>query len=175
MSPFWRREEPLHERLAKEGGLVERAPRPSWDDLVGIHGVHRQREYDAVVAVEADAPGDEHDFVVLEEDALVGEELPDELLSAFDGALEPPYRVRAVRKADRTWALAAVAIRVERFEADGDVIDLAQREGERTLVVDGERAFGSVPALELLLGGEDVVVHAERLDGDLWEVRVAPL
>jgi hypothetical protein len=173
VTPFWRREEPLHERLAREGGLVERVPRPSWDDLVGIHGVHRQREYDAVLAVEADAPGDEHEFVVLDDEVIVEAELPEELLEAFD--LDPPYRVRAVRKGGRTWALAAKAIDVERFEAEGDVIDLAQRDGERTLVVDGERAFGSVPALEDLLGAEDAVVHAERLDGDLWEIRVAPL
>ena len=171
--PFWRREEPLHEKLAREGGLVERAPRASWDDLVGIHGVHRQREYDAVLAIEADAPGDEHEFVVLEDEVLVEAELPDGLVEAFE--LEPPYRVRAVRKAGRTWALAANVIEVARFEADGDVIDLAQREGERTLVVDGERAFGSIPALEGLLRAEDAVVHAERLDGDLWEVRIAPL
>lgn len=173
MSPLWRREEPLHERLAREGGLVERRPRSSWQDLVGVHGVHRQREYDAVVAVEADAPGDEHEFVVLDDEVLVEAELPDELLEAFD--LDPPYRVHAVRKAARTWALAANAIEVERFDAEGGVIDLAQRDGERTLVVDGERVFGSVPALEDLLGGEDAVVHAERLDGDLWEIRMAPL
>jgi hypothetical protein len=110
VSPFWRREEPLHERLAREGGMVERAPRSAWDDLVGIHGVHRQREYDAVLAVEADAPGEEHEFVVLDDEVLVDAELPDELLEAFD--LEPPYRVRAVRKSDRTWALAAKAIQV---------------------------------------------------------------
>jgi hypothetical protein len=171
--PFWRREEPLHEKLAREGGLVERAPRADWDELVGIHGVHRQREYDAVLAVEAEAPGDEHEFVVLEDEVLVEAELPDELLEAFE--LEPPYRVRAVRKAGRTWALAANAIEVARFEADGDVIDLAQREGERTLVVDGERTFGSAPALENLLGADDAVVHAERLDGDLWEVKVTAL
>jgi hypothetical protein len=172
LSPFWRREEPLHERLAKEGGLVERVPRPSWDDLVGIHGIHRQREYDAVLAVEADAPGDEHEFVVLDDEVIVDAELPEDLLEAFD--LDPPYRVRAVRKSGRTWALAAKAIDVERFEADGEVIDLAQRDGERTLVVDGEHAFGSVPALEDLLGADDAVVHAERLDGDLWEIRIAP-
>ncbi len=173
MSPFWRREEPLHERLAKEGGLVERAPRASWDDLVGIHGLHRQREFDAVVTVETDAPGDEHEFVVLDDEVLVEAELPDELLEAFE--LDPPYRVRAVRKSGRTWALAANGIRVERFEADGDVIDLAQHGGVRTLAVDGEHAFGSVPALESMLGAEDAVVHAERLDGDLWEIRVTPL
>jgi hypothetical protein len=167
------RDEPLHERLAREGGLVERAPRTSWDDLVGVHGLHRQREYDAVVALEADAPGDEHEFVVLDDEVLVDAELPAELLEAFE--LDPPYRVRAVRKSGHTWALAATAIDVERFEAEGDVIDLAQHNGERTLVVDGQRAFGSVPALEQLLGPEDAVVHAERLDGDLWEIRVAAL
>ena len=30
-------------------------------------------------------------------------------------------------------------------------------------------------SLEELLGPEDAVVHAERLDGDLWEIRVAAL
>jgi hypothetical protein len=173
VSPFWRREEPLHERLAREGGMVEGAPRSAWDELVGIHGVHRQREYDAVLAVEADAPGEEHEFVVLDDEVLVEAELPDELLEAFD--LEPPYRVRAVRKSERTWALAAKAIQVVRLEADGDVIDLAQREGEQTLVVDGERAFGSMPELEHLLGEEDAVLHAERLDGNLWEIQISPL
>jgi hypothetical protein len=43
--------------------------------------------------------------------------------------------------------------------------------GERTLLVDGERAFGSVPALER----PEHVVRARRIDGDLWEVDEAPL
>jgi hypothetical protein len=55
------------------------------------------------------------------------------------------------------------------------VIDLAQREGEQTLVVDGERAFGSLPELEQMLGDDDAVLHAERLDGNLWEIQISPL
>jgi hypothetical protein len=49
--------------------------------------------------------------------------------------------------------------------------------GSRTLVVDGEPAFGGVPALERLAGTqhEEYVAHAERLDGDLFEIKVSPL
>jgi hypothetical protein len=58
------------------------------------------------------------------------------------------------------------------------VIDLAVGEEGSTLLVDGERGFGSVPALDDLgraRGLDHYVVHAERLDGDLWEVRVGAL
>jgi len=43
--------------------------------------------------------------------------------------------------------------------------------------VDGQRIFGSIPALEARgrREGRDYAVHAERLDGDLWEVRAHPL
>ena len=50
---------------------------------------------------------------------------------------------------------------------EGDSLELT-REG---LLVDDVRAFGSVPELE----GRGDVVHAERLDGDLWEVRASSL
>jgi hypothetical protein len=38
-------------------------------------------------------------------------------------------------------------------------------------------SFGTVPALEQLgeAAGPAYAVHAERLDGDLWDVRVAAL
>jgi hypothetical protein len=49
----------------------------------------------------------------------------------------------------------------------GDTIEVAPG----SLLVDGERAFGSIPQLEQL--GD--VVRAERLDGDLWEVQIAAL
>jgi len=45
---------------------------------------------------------------------------------------------------------------------------------ERTLVVDGNRSFGTLPELEQLTDG-DAVIRASRLDGTLWEVRVDPL
>jgi hypothetical protein len=39
------------------------------------------------------------------------------------------------------------------------------------VLVDGERAFGSVPELE----NRGDVVRAERLDGDLWEFQTETL
>ena len=45
------------------------------------------------------------------------------------------------------------------------------------MIVDGEPVSGSV--LELVQAGSergaDYAVYADRLDGDLWEVRAAPL
>jgi hypothetical protein len=39
------------------------------------------------------------------------------------------------------------------------------------ILVDGERAFGTIPALE----NRGDVVRAERLDGELWEVQAETL
>ena len=50
----------------------------------------------------------------------------------------------------------------------------AVRGEERSLVVDGRRTFGLVPALERLAQG-DSVVRGQRIDGDLWEIKVDPL
>ena len=61
---------------------------------------------------------------------------------------------------------------------DGDVEALGARETAHDgLAVEGQRIFGSVPALEERgeREGADYAVHAERLDGDLWEIRAAPL
>jgi hypothetical protein len=63
---------------------------------------------------------------------------------------------------------------VELPEPGGDEVELAVRGEERTLVIDGNRAFGTLPELAALADG-DAVVRAARLDGDLWEVRVDPL
>src|ERR671934_3146500 len=86
----FRRSEPLHERLMREGGLA-RDPL-EWEpkhaglrlagdvaalDSAGITGLHRPREWDATAAVEApELAGDEVDFVVLPNGSLVaGEEV----------------------------------------------------------------------------------------------------
>jgi hypothetical protein len=173
--PFWRRK-PLHERLAQEGGLVERPEPtlPSWDQA-GVHGLSRPRRWDAVATVEAPGiDGDERDFVLLADGTLIGEESDTPLAEAL--GLEPPFRAQAVRRGGDLWAVAANRITVVQLDVDpgGDTIDLAMREGERTVLVDGARSFGSVPALEQLLDG-DGVAHAERLDETLWAVTVAPL
>ena len=60
----------------------------------------------------------------------------------------------------------------------GDSLDLAKAsDAHAELSVDGQRVFGSVPALETRgeRAGSRYAVHAERLEGDLWEVRAAPL
>jgi hypothetical protein len=173
--PFWRRKS-LHERLAEEGGLVERPEpaRPSWDQA-GIHGMSRPRRWDAVVTVEAPGiDGNERDFVLLADGTLIGEESDTPLAEAV--GLEPPFRAQAVRRGGDLWAVAANRMTVVQLDVDpgGDTIDLAVREGERTVLVDGARSFGGIRALEQLLGG-DGVVHAERLDETLWDVTVARL
>ena len=183
MSPFWRRKEPLHERLAREGGLVERPPHdpgPFWGE-VGIHGVHRQRVWDAVAIVEApELEGTEARFVALPDGTLLAESDDLDIAPLADAlapSLEPPYRAEAVRRSPGgLWAVAARRIQVVEVEEeiDGDQLTLTMHGGERTLNVDGSRAFGGVPTLERLVEG-DAVVTARRLDGSLWEVEVAPL
>ena len=113
MSPFWRREKPLHERLAEEADLdigkgteEPRAPsrlsglahglfdgflsappdefgRPSPLGEVGVHGVARPRRWDAVVSVDAELPGDEVHFASLPDGTLLVDE------DVPDGALVP--------------------------------------------------------------------------------------
>jgi hypothetical protein len=183
---IWRRGEPLHVRLAREGGLDpgERLPHdttPRWGGP-GIHGVPRPREWDATALVEtSDLEGDEVTFVALPDGSLLveddGEVEP--LAAAVEGQIAPPYRAQAVRRDERRWAVAARQIEVAELPADvqGDELELTANEGERSLRVDGMPSFGSVPALERLgeARGESYVIHAQRLDGQLWEIRVAPL
>ena len=72
------RRKPLHQRLAEEGGLVEREPRPLFTGVIpeaGIHGIPREREYDAVVTAKApDMEGATARFVGLEDGSLLVEE-----------------------------------------------------------------------------------------------------
>jgi hypothetical protein len=176
------RRKPLHQRLAEEGGLVERSTRPLFTGAIpetGIHGVPRERQYDAVVAVEApDAPGASARFVGLEDGSLLIEEGDGDLTAladAIEQEVKRPYRAVAVRRSETQWAVAAHGLRVvELPEPGGDEIELVRRGDDRTLVVDGNRSFGTLPELERLSDG-DSVIRAARLDGTLWEVRVDPL
>jgi hypothetical protein len=180
--PIWRREEPLHERLAREGGLTERAPHdpgPRWGE-VGIHGVHRQREWDAVATVVApELEGTEARFVTLPDGTLVTEtdDLDVEpLADALEASVQPPYRAQAIRRPDGLWAVAARRIDVVEVQEaiDGDELVLTRHGGERTLEVEGAQTFGGVPSLERLIA-DDGVITARRLDDMLWEIEVAPL
>ena len=174
---FFRRREPLHVRLAREGGipLEGQQTRPAWD-ASGIHGLHRLREWDAVVTVEVpELSGDRASFVTLPGGDLVIEDGPDavtSLATALERELDPPYRAEAVRRDETLWAVAGRRIEVVELPGlAGEELELTANGGEHTLLVDGERSFGSLPALER----PGHVVRARRIDGELWEVDAAPL
>ena len=168
--------EPLHERLAREGGLAEppgedtRAP---WDKA-GIHGVHRPREWDEVTTFVGELSGERARFVALPSDDLVIEEGPDDVEPLADVlSLDPPYRAEAVLRGDGVWAVAARQIEVVELPGvDGAELQLTQHRDERTLIVDGERRFGSIAALERQ---GDFAILARRLAGELWEIEASLL
>lgn len=192
---FLRREEPLHEKLAREGGLdFPRAvhdlagpldPRHPFWQVAGIHGVARAREWDAVVAAEApELPGDELDFVVLEDGTLVvDEDLPDEALSpladALDQALEPPYHGYAHRREGDVWVAAAIVVDVIEVpeEIGADAIEIVARDGEHMTVVGGELTNRRIESLEALAEEDfqSYFLEASRIDARLWEVTVNAL
>jgi hypothetical protein len=192
---FWRREEPLHEKLAREGGLdFPRAvqdlagpldPRHPFWQVAGIHGVHRAREWDAVVAAEApQLPGDELDFVVLEDGTLVVEEdLPEDALAPLadklDEQLEPPYHAYAHRREGDAWVGAAIVVDVVEVteEIDADSIEIVVRDGERMTVIGGELTDLRIEPLEALAEEdfESYYLEATRIDSTLWEVSVNAL
>jgi hypothetical protein len=164
--PFFRRSRPIHEQLAEDADLdIGREPRPlrpfsgflhngGLFDATGIHGVHRQREWDAVATVEAELPGDRVGFVALPDGTLlVEEDVPDDALvpvaEAVEASIAAPYRAVAVRQDELIWAVGAKRIAVRAFPE--------QEEDELELVEDGH------------------VVLGRRLDGDLFEVEVTPL
>jgi hypothetical protein len=205
--PFWpfRRKETLNERLMREAGighehaeLAEATDEgraeledswfgdrslPLFERLSGEVTAPRPRRWDVVVSADAPAmAGHEVDFVTLPDGSIViDREEGDADVTPFAEAVErrvtPPYRVHAVRREDGVWALAVRRIEVASFSAEGDEIDLSEHDGVRTLVVDGESRFGSVPELEEIgrRQGNAYVVRAARLDGDLWEVTADPL
>jgi hypothetical protein len=187
------RRETLHERLAREGGLTERAAErplepvdvgPPAPGVPGYHGVQRPRRWDAVVMAEApDLPGDEMAFVVLPDGSvIIDDELPEPaiepLAEALDDVVEAPYRVEAVRRHDQVWAAAARRIEVLEIPGvDGEELMLTMQDGTKTLGIDGRPEFGTVPELERFASErhDAYVAEAKRLDGDLFEVRISPL
>ena len=201
MTPFWRRDETLNAKLAREGGLSitgegrdERPPRvlePSptrpgglLSELVAIHGSPRPREWDVVASANViGLEGDTVHFVALPSARLVvDEDVPDEplalLADAVATALDPPYRAEAIRRGEETWAIGARRLVVVELAADveGDELELSVHEGSRTLVVAGEPSGVDVPELEALAEGhESFVVRAVRLHRALWEAEVFPL
>jgi hypothetical protein len=194
---FFSRREPIHEKLAREGGVdFPRAvnesvgpppidPRhPLWQ-VAGIHGIPRVREWDAVTtAVAPELPGDETDFVTLEDGTIfTDDELPDDALTpladALDGLLEGPYHALALRQDGDVWSVAAMRVDVVEVPEDvpGDKVDFVVNDGERSIAVDDVRSTANIPSLEAFAAEQfgSFVLRASRLDDTLWEVTVLPL
>jgi hypothetical protein len=128
--------------------------RPSPFGEVGLHGVPRAREWDAVASVAAELPGDEVHFTSLPDGTLiVDEDVPDGALSpladAIEATINPPYYAEGVRRDEAVWAVGAKRIEVRAFPGHD--------EDELELVEDGHVLIG------------------RRLDGDMFEVQVSPL
>jgi hypothetical protein len=195
---FWRKEQPEHERQAREAGIdlegttppeqrLPLEPQPRFPFVAGlrepgVHGIHRQREWDFVGTTIAPGLVDERIvFVVLPDETLLIEEGQggeiEPLAGAVEGELELPYRVVAVRQEGDRWAVAANRIDARELPGvPGEEITLTRQGVNRELVVDGLEVDDSIPALEQLAVEHDAfVLEAERLDGDLWEVRISPL
>ena len=155
-------------------------PGPHWGE-VGIHGLHRQRQWDLLLTVDApDLEGDEVVFVALRDGRIVREEGdadPSPLVRAV--TLEPPFRARSVRRDRALWVVAATRIETVDLPDDpgGDAIELAWDGTERSVRIDGMPTLAGVPALERLAAARHTayVVTAVRLDGATWEVSVGPL
>ena len=170
---------------AQTGGFAAQPPdmfgRPSPFGEPGVHGVPRARQWDAFATVEAAAiRGDAVHFVALPDGSLVVEEdEPDGSLAPLADAVEEtiasPYRAEAVRQDAAVWAVAARRIEVAELPGlAGDELELTVRGQERSLLLDGDRVFGLVPSLERLVQS-DSVIRGERIDGDLWEIRMDAL
>jgi hypothetical protein len=152
----------------------------------GVTGLPRRREWDAVATSDAaGTPGDELEFVALEdgrlllEVGLAGIEL-EPLAAALHGALDLPYRALA-RRRDDLWVIGASAIEVAHLGPStfGDDLDLTWDGETLELVTDGEPADPTTaPALERHASARrpgPYAASAHRLVGDVFEVSVFPL
>jgi hypothetical protein len=127
--------------------------------------------------------GDKVEFATLPTgDLIVDTETGDADLSpladAVEKQLKPPYRVLARREDDDLWSVAARTIDVVELSFEGgDEIELVENDGSTELRVDGKPWTEEIPELERAgeTLGADFVVQADRLDGDLWEIRASAL
>jgi hypothetical protein len=188
--PFWSRRKPIHEKLAEGTGLLDWEPRrdslmPAFSGTLDVLHGGRQRRWDTVATAEApELSGEELEFVTLPDGTvLVDQELPQgamaPLAEAIEQELDPPYKASAVRRDEVVWAVAANRIEVVEVpeKVDGDTVSLAVQGEERTLLVDERPGLAELPTFQsfALERHRDFVLHAERLDGDLWAVKVNPL
>jgi hypothetical protein len=143
------------------------------------------REWDATVAVQAPGlGGDRIEFTTIPNgDVIVNQESGDADLSPLVDAIEqhvsPPYRVAAVRQEGTLWGVGAKRIRVEQIPfPQGERLQLSTNGEDSEFRVDSEPSHAPVPPELERVGeavGDSFYVEAQRIDGDLWEVKVSPL
>ena len=155
-------------------------PGPHWGE-VGIHGLHRQRDWDAVATVVvAETTGSESRFVALPDGRVLvedGDGDPETLRGAL--GLAPPYRAQAVHRGEGLWVVGATRLETTELLDDpgGDTVEVSWNGRERTVRIDGRPTLQGVAELEALGAAryEAYVVTGARLDGRVWEVLAAPL
>ena len=198
MGLFRRRRETLNEQLLREAGLDpaqalgDPQPRPLLQppSILASAGVPdgsslQPKEWDAAVTIEVPGlAGSRLEFTTIPSgDVIVSQETGDADLTPLADAVEqrmsPPYRAVAQRQDGDLWAVAAKQIRVGQISfPDADKLEYSQHVDRGELRVDGEPSDTPVPPeLERLAerAGDNFFVEAERIDGDLWEVRVTAL
>jgi hypothetical protein len=158
-------------------------PGPHWGE-VGIHGIARPKEWDAVATVEApQLDGDEAAFVVLADGRVVLQSAQtgdlDPLVRALARELEPPFRAQAVRRDRALWAVAGTSIETIELRHDpgGSFVELTWDGRDRILRIDGVPSPDPAPELEQLGTARygTYAVRVERLVGTTWELSVDPL
>ena len=206
---FFKRERPIHEQLAEEAGLdidglddelargaaeelpegsslLKMLPGPSaLSEILAVHGIPRDREWDAMASAEApDLPGDKLEYVALEDGTLiVDEDFPEDALTpladALEGQIRAPYHGYALRQEGDVWSVAAKRVQIVEIPEDvpGDEVEMTLHDGSQTVVVDGADSSAGIPSLEAFASQQfgSFVLHASRLDDTLWEVTVLPL
>ncbi len=144
--------------------------------------MHRPRDWDSVVLIEAGGAGPVVRFVGLPDGSNVVEEsgdgsTADAIAEALDW--ERPYRAEAVLRDDATWAVGIRAIQVLELPASilGDELEIVWDGRERSTLVGGVPSLVSVDGLERLASArfDTWVVRATRLRDVYWEVEIGPL
>ena len=200
MGLFRRKQETLNEKLLREAGLDPAqtlgdpeppppAPGPPVSVLAaaGVPDGSRvsPREWDATAVVKApDLAGERVEFTTIPNgDVIVSEEAGNADLSPFADAVEqhvsPPYRATAVRQQGTLWGVGAKRIRVSQIPfPQGERLQFSRTGDDREFHVDSEPSHAPVPPELERIGealGDSFYVEAQRIDGDLWEVKVSPL
>lgn len=198
MGLFRRRRETLNEQLLREAGLDpaqvlgdhQPAPLLQPPTILAAAGVPdgsslKPKEWDVAVTAEVPAlVGNRIEFTTLPDgDVIVSEETGDADVSPLADAVEqrmsPPYRAVAQRQGGELWAVAAKRIQVAQISLpEGDKLEFSHHDDYGELRVDGEPSDALVPPeLERVAetSGDSFYVEAERIDGDLWEVKVTAL